>query len=108
MESKETLSESILKNWFHIVFNDPSIEDDGKDLICDYNFILNDLYRLEKLEKVIYLIKNKRIFVEDFIIGNFEKYEDYKAYYYIFRKFNKKNLLTEEEWNLLDEVLKND
>lgn len=61
--------------------------------------------RLEKLEKVIEILKTKYIYISDFTLNTFITYEDYFNYYIKRRCFSIEEIATEEEYELLKEVL---
>lgn len=74
---------------------------------CD--IIEKDLEKLEKLEKVVEIIKRKRLSIVYFVYEiradkNERNYEDYK-YWAMNKVKSKDDLLTEEEYLLLKEVL---
>lgn len=82
----------------------PSLDILGFDM-C-YIAIKQDLEWLEKLEKVIELIKNKK--VNMFHIWAFNDYQQYEVHYPFSEYHAEKDMLTKEEYDLLKEVLKNE
>ena len=71
-----------------------------------YKKLLKDLDRLEKLEKVIKILNDKRVNV--YHIWLFNDYEQYKYYYPLLKYNTEKDALSFEEFTLLKEVLYND
>ena len=68
--------------------------------------IEKDLDRLEKLEKVIKILNDKRVNV--YHIWLFNDYEQYKYYHPLLKYNTEKDALSFEEFTLLKEVLYND
>lgn len=75
-------------------------------LTCELDIILQDLDRLEVLEKVIEIIKNKKVNI--YHIWVFDNYNQYVEHYPFAEYHAKKDMLNIEEFNFLKEVLKND
>ena len=77
----------------------------------DIELIEKELKDKEKKDKALEIIKNKNVFVWGFIhrkeeIKHFEQtYDYYKTHYGYFHSGYKFELLTEEEYDLLKEVL---
>jgi hypothetical protein len=69
----------------------------------DFETIKQDLERLEKLEKVVEIIKNKKVFIQ-YLLLCIENVADPLNEY---NSLNKPLTLTQEEFDLLKEVFKN-
>ena len=65
--------------------------------------IFQDLDRLEELEKVIEILKDKKVNI--FHIWALDDYKQYKQYYFFDENHTEKDMLTIEEFKFLKEVL---
>ena len=71
----------------------------------DYDLVLQDLDKLEKLKKVIEILKNKNVYICELLKS--KNLFDYNSLTWDTYDFNGIEL-TEEEYNLLKEVLGNE
>ena len=71
-----------------------------------YKKLLKDLDRLEELEKVIEILKDKKVNL--FHIWIFNDYEQYKEHYPFAEYSAEEDMLNAEEFDLLKEWLEND
>lgn len=107
-KKKNTTSISILDEWFKIVWNYEDIEDDYKDILCNYNFVLKDLERLENIDKkavgfiqfLINSISKKKLNDEQMEIMNMETGEEYGSLKEYITKKMKELFDVDIKWNI--------
>ena len=71
-----------------------------------FRILEDSIERLEELEKIIELIKNKK--VNMFHIWAFNDYQQYEVHYPFSEYHAEKDMLTKEEYDLLKEVIENE